>query len=202
MLLADVRHDYVRTYYRPLREADFTAVSEIFRELEGVGAAALVDAGVPEKVHEFQLWMDLRYVGQEFWLQIPVSESELRDANTAVIEARFGELHDRRFGHAAHDEPLELVNLRLTASGRRPTISFAQLDADSSDSQTGTRNVYLEHAEVPLECAVHDRTRLRAGQVVEGPAVIEEYASTTVLFEGDRMVVADTGELTITVRSR
>jgi N-methylhydantoinase A len=202
MLLADVRHDYVRTYYRPLREADFAAVLEIFRELEKTGAAALAEAGVPASVHEFQLWMDLRYVGQEFWLQIPVSESEVRAADAAVIEFRFGELHDQRFGHAAQDEPLELVNLRLTATGKRPTIAFARLETGKPDSQTGTRAVYLEHSDAPVECAVHDRTRLNAGQIVEGPAVIEEYASTTVLFEGDRLVVADTGELMITVRSQ
>ena len=202
MLLADVRHDYVRTYYRPLHAADYDEVARIYQELLASGARTLEDAGVPEASSSYQYWMDLRYVGQEFWLQIPVQPEEVAQANTDAITARFTEIHDHRFGHAAPEEPLELVNLRLTATGTRPSIHFPKLAASDGDSIIGTRLIYLDDPDEAVESSVHDRTKLSVGQVIIGPAVIEEYASTTVLFEGDKLTVAETGELMIEVRAR
>jgi N-methylhydantoinase A len=200
MLLADVRHDYVRTYYGPLLETNFAEVLQIFEELREAGAGMLDDAGVPGAARSYQPWMDLRYVGQEFWLQIPVDEDELRDADVVKIHKRFTDIHDHRFGHAAPDEPLELVNLRLTARGSRPTIGFPELGASVSRSAIGSRRIYLDDPRDAVDCPVYDRQRLGAGQEIVGPCVVEEYASTTVLFDGDRLRVAQTGELIIEVR--
>jgi N-methylhydantoinase A len=200
MLLADVRQDYVRTYYRRLREADYTALERIYSELLREGHATLDNAGVDSAARGFQYWLDLRYVGQEFWLQIPVTEDEIHAGDTAAIERRFGEIHDRRFGHAAVDEPLELVNLRLTAVGARPKIEFPRLPRAAADARVGTRDIYLDDPAHVTACTVYRRDKLAPGGDVVGPAVIEEYASTTVLFEGDVARVADTGELVVTVR--
>jgi N-methylhydantoinase A len=199
MLLADVRQDYVRTYYRPLLAADYAELAAIYEQLSRDGAATLEDAGVPPAARSFQHWMDLRYVGQEFWLQVPVTADEVQRADGAGIQRRFTEIHDHRFGHAAPDEPLELVNVRLTATGARPSIEFPRMARGAANAQIGTRPVYLEDAAHATTCAVYARERLTADTVLEGPAVIEEYASTTVLFPGDRLRVADTGELIVTV---
>ncbi len=124
MLMADVRQDYVRTYYRRLRDADYAELASIYAELAVAGNATLDRAGVEASERSFQYSMDLRYVGQEFWLQVPVTQAQIRDADTEAIHGRFTEIHDHRFGHAAPDEPLELVNVRLTAIGARPKIRF------------------------------------------------------------------------------
>jgi N-methylhydantoinase A len=200
MLMADVRQDYVRTYYRRLVEADYAELKKIYAELLASGNATLEDAGVAPAARSYQYWMDLRYVGQEFWLQIPVSEAEIAAGDGAAIQNRFTQIHDDRFGHAAADEPLELVNLRLTAVGARPRITFPKLAARAGAAQIGTRAVYLDSAVQPTACAVYRRERLAPDMTIEGPAVIEEYASTTVLFPGDRLRVAPTGELIVTVR--
>jgi len=92
------------------------------------------------------------------------------------------------------------VNLRLTAVGARPRITFPELVARGGAAQTGTRAIYLDSAAQPTTCAVYARERLAPDMTIEGPAVIEEYASTTVLFPGDRLRVAPTGELIVTVR--
>jgi N-methylhydantoinase A len=200
MLMADVRQDYVRTYYRRLVEADYAELRKIYAELLEAGNATLADADVPRAARSFQYWLDLRYVGQEFWLQIPVTEAEIAAGDGTAIQNRFTQIHDYRFGHAAPDEPLELVNLRLTAIGARPRIVFPKLAARAGEAQIGTRAIYLESAAQPTTCAVYRRERLAPDMTLEGPAVIEEYASTTVLFAGDRVRVADTGELIVTVR--
>jgi N-methylhydantoinase A len=200
MLMADVRQDYVRTYYRRLLEADYAELTKIYAELLAAGNATLEDAAVAPAARSYQYWMDLRYVGQEFWLQIPVTEAEIAAADGAAIQNRFTQIHDDRFGHAAPDEPLELVNLRLTAIGARAPIGFPKLGARGGAAQTGTRAIYLESAAQPTTCAVYARETLTPDMTIEGPAVIEEYASTTVLFAGDRVRVADTGELIVAVR--
>ena len=145
--------------------------------------------------------MDLRYVGQEFCLQIPVSRQDVASSNVEGIRGRFNEVHDRRFGHASLHEPLELVNLRLTSIGARAKITFPPLSVSAGDAKVGTRPVILEDAH-PIHCPVHRRERLAAGSRLSGPCIIEEYASTTVLFAGDVVTVAPTGELIIEVAQR
>jgi N-methylhydantoinase A len=200
MLMADVRQDYVRTYYRRLLEADYTELAKIYAELLAAGHATLENAGVAPDARSFQYWLDLRYVGQEFWLQIPVTEAEVASGDADAIQRRFAEIHDHRFGHAALDEPLELVNLRLTAIGARPKIDFPKLERGAADARAGTRPIYLDDASRATSCAVYRRERLTPAIEIEGPAVVEEYASSTVLFPGDQLRVADTGELIIAVR--
>jgi N-methylhydantoinase A len=138
-------------------------------------------------------------VGQEFWLQILVSEEEVRDGDAQAIRRRFDELHDRRFGHAAQEEPLELVNLRLTARGARPKITFPNVGSDRASARAGSRPIYLEDPRRQVDCTVYRRHLLAPGVRVAGPCVIEEYASTTVLFDGDAAETAETGELVIEV---
>jgi N-methylhydantoinase A len=199
MLMADVREDYVRTYYERLLEADYREIAEIYDELVRAGHRTLDGAGVAADAREFRLWMDLRYVGQEFWLQIPVTAEQVRDGDGEGIHRRFTQIHDHRFGHAAPDEPLELVNLRLTAIGARPKIAFPPLRAGGACAPVGRRPVHFDSAAATTPCDVYRRERLAAGTVIQGPAVVEEYASTTVLLPGDELRVADTGELVIAV---
>jgi N-methylhydantoinase A len=199
MLMTDVRHDYVRTYYRNLLDSDFNELNAIFDELIADGDATLANEGVEPEARSHQRIMDLRYLGQEFSLQLPVSEAEVKNMDIASITTRFNELHDRRFGHAAEDEPLEVVNLRLTSRGARPKINFPKLTGTAADAQIGTREIYLDDPHTPVECAVYSRELLAPGVRVSGPCVIEEYASTTVMFAGDEAVVTDTGEILIQV---
>jgi N-methylhydantoinase A len=146
--------------------------------------------------------MDLRYQGQEFHLSIRVSDAELRSDDKKAIRRRFDELHEHRFGHAATDEPLELVNLRLTARGARPKINFPPLKPHDSSVTSGTRSIFLENPCQPVDCRVYSRERLGAGARLRGPCVIEEFGSTTLLFDGDEAEVAPTGEIIVKVAHR
>jgi N-methylhydantoinase A len=199
MLMSDVRHDYVRTYYRTLLDSDFEELVRIYNELIATGEATLTQEGVDESARSYQRSMDLRYVGQEFSLQVPVSAADVSGAEVETIKQRFDQMHERRFGHAAVEEQVELVNLRLTARGTRPKITFPRVSGDRTDARLGTRSIYLDDATRPVNAAVYQRTLLTRGGKVSGPAVIEEYGSTTVLFEGDTATVADTGEIIIAV---
>jgi N-methylhydantoinase A len=108
-------------------------------------------------------------------------------------------LHDRRYGHQAVNEPVEVVNLRLTVNGRRERLTFPRIASGAGEALFARNPVVLDDPEHPVECPVYDRDTLPPGSKVEGPAIIWEYASTTVLLAGDAMTVADGGEMIVTI---
>ena len=199
MLMADLRHDYVRTYYKPLLGCDFDDVARVFDEMIVDGKALLADEGTAPEAMAVQRFLDVRYVGQEFPIQTPVSEEDLRSSDPARIRRSFDELHDRRYGHQAVNEPVEVVNLRLTVSGRRERLNFPRITAGSGEALFARNPVVLDDPEHPVECPVYDREKLQPGTTISGPAIIWEYASTTVLLAGDVMKVADGGEMIVTI---
>ncbi len=199
MLMSDVRQDFVRTVYRLMQDCDMAAIRAIYGELAVSATAALEQAGVEPARRRLEFIMDLRYLGQEFHLSVPVGDDELKRDDKAAIRQRFNELHEHRFGHAAAAEPLELVNLRLTARGARPKIEFPALEARAA-APAQSRPIYLDDPARPVACAVYRRDRLGAGARLKGPCVIEEYGSTTLLFEGDGASVAPSGEIVVEVR--
>jgi N-methylhydantoinase A len=201
MLLADLRHDFVQTYYKEMSECDFTVLREFFAKMIADGESLLAAEGVALKEMRFEPFMDMRYVGQEFPIRTPVSLTDLEKGDGQALRGAFDRLHDRRFGQQAVAEPVEVVNLRLTAIGRRERLEFPDLGQASSEEPVARRKMVLRHADRPIECAVYRREALAPGEVIQGPAAISEYASTTLLFEGDVLTVAPKGELIIRVGS-
>ena len=198
MLMADERHDLVRTYLAPLDEVDFPELLGVLGEMHEEAQSVLKE----KRNVRLQTLVDLRYVGQEFSLSVPVTDEQIQSADFASIRKAFDDLHERRYAHHASDEPVEMINIRLVAVGQRPRVKLPQATRDGQAPRVAARrSVYLGRTDTPVDCAVYDREVLPSGWVIHGPALIQEYASTTVLFEGDRCVVAPTGELLITLRS-
>jgi N-methylhydantoinase A len=199
MLMSDVRHDFVRTHYRILMDADAAETRAIYAELADIGTRALDQAGVEPTARSVEYFMDLRYVGQEFHLQIPVTADEVARGEMAAIRRRFDETHQHRFDHAAPNEPVELVNLRLTARGARPKITVPKLAGTRKGAQTGMRRIVLDDPGRPVDCPIYQRELLGPGTTLPGPCAIEEFGSTTIVFAGDRVNVAETGEIIVEV---
>ena len=199
MLLADNRHDYVRTYYKPLETSNFDDLDRIFGEMIEEGRALLESEGATPDRLRFQRFLDMRYVGQEFPIQTPVDESQIKARDRHVLRTAFDRIHDRRFGHQAADEEVEIVNLRLTATFRRERSSFPKQAQQPSPDAVEYRDIVLDDPSKPVRCAVYDRERLHVGQTVDGPAAITEYASTTIIFAGDKLTMAPGGELIIRI---
>jgi N-methylhydantoinase A len=194
MLLADERHDFVRTHFADLGRVDLKAVAAIFDDMLIEARARL--SGGRESSRQYQL--DMRYVGQEFALPVPVSEEQLAAGDRATIRASFDQLYEQRYAYHSPDEPVEMINLRLTAYGRQPKLEFPRLARSANAAPSTYRDVYLGGmAAVPTP--VYRRDAMAAGSVVAGPAVVQELGTTTVLFEGDVGTVADSGELIVSV---
>ena len=195
MLSADERHDFIRTFYADLGAVDFGALARTLAEMASEAASVLRNAnGAEHRIH-----LDLRYVGQEFTLPVPVAAKQIEAGDRKAIRAAFDALYERRYAHHSPDEPVEIVNIRLAAVGKRAIMKVPKLPARRSAKPARRVQACLGGAR-PVSCPVYRREELGAGARVAGPALVREHGTTTVLFAGDRMTVAPTGELLISVR--
>jgi N-methylhydantoinase A len=195
MLLADERHDFIRTFYCDLASLDFAALLAVHDEMADEAEKSLRHA----KNAEWQIALDLRYVGQEFTLSVPVKRQQIENGERGKIRTAFDALYEHRYAHQSPDEPVEMVNIRLAAIGERPRLRFPKLDRRGTAKPARHRDVYLGRARKPMSCPIYQRSALGAGHRVKGPALIEEHGTTTVLFAEDRCTVAPSGELIIDV---
>ncbi|HXV65388.1 MAG TPA: hydantoinase/oxoprolinase family protein [Vicinamibacteria bacterium] len=203
MLLADLKHDYVRTFYQELDTADLGELLRLAKELVDEGRRTLQGEGVSSQTMEFRYVLEIRYVGQEFTLPIEVPPGALAGAERENIRARFNDNHDRQFGYRDNERPVEIVNLRVTAVGRREIRDVLALSPPPPGGRVEpaeTRPVVLEDGTF-VACPVYRRDGLPEGFELSGPAVIQEYGSTTLLFPGDSARVSPSGELVIRVGS-
>src|SRR5262249_30508888 len=125
MLLADERHDFIRTFYADLAALDFATLVNIHREMVAEGIASLRHAVDAERL----IHLDLRYVGQDSPLRGPVGVAQLEGGDRAGIRAAFDALYEHRYAHHSPDEPVEMVNIRLALIGKRPKLAFPHLAA-------------------------------------------------------------------------
>jgi len=193
MLLADERHDFIRTYYSDLAAVDFSDLMKVHDEMVAEAQSGLRHArGAVRRIH-----LDLRYTGQEFTLPVAVTPAQLKKADRRGIRAAFDRLYEQRYAHHSPDEPVEMVNIRLALIGKRPRLTFPRRRG-AKRAPPGRRPVYLG-GKKPVDCPVYARDALAAGARVNGPALIEEHGTTTLLYPGDKCRVAPSGELIIAV---
>ncbi|MFQ5820474.1 MAG: hydantoinase/oxoprolinase family protein [Candidatus Heimdallarchaeota archaeon] len=203
MLLTDMRHDFVQTYIRPLDVADVNEISDLYLKLENEGAEVLKREGIPEDRMSLLRSIDMRYVGQEHTVIVPTSSGAFRTEDKTTVRNQFDVLHEKRYGHCAPEEPTEIVDLRLTAIGVVSKPKFMQIKSGEENpartAYRGERLVYFEEEKDFIKCNAFLRDALLAGNIIRGPAVIEEYASTTVLHPGDIAQVNEYGHIVIKV---
>jgi N-methylhydantoinase A len=195
MLLADERHDFIRTHFSDLAGVDFAALVKVYEEMHALAQASLRHRrGARE-----QIALDLRYVGQEFTLSVPVTLRQLQAGDRKAIRKAFDALYEHRYAHHSPDEPVEMVNMRLGVVGKRGKLAFPRLGKAKAAKAAAHRDVYFADAAKAVRCPVHLRDALGAGARVAGPALIQEHGTTTVLYKGDQCTVTPSGELLIRI---
>ena len=201
MLLSDIRHDLARVSLGLATDLDAETVESRYQELVAEGRSTLANEGVAEAQMAFRRSLDMRYVGQEYTVTVPVPD-ELRGDWLPPIRAEFDRLHDRTYGHASAEEPVEVVTLRLTAYGRMPELNLKTLPDGGATPPAEARRrdlpVYFDGNNAFADCPVYNRDALLAGNVIAGPALVLEAGATTVLNPGFRLTVTRLGSLLIT----
>jgi N-methylhydantoinase A len=200
LLVEDLRTDAVRTCVARLDTDALDRLDRLFAEMEAEAAAWLDRERVPQERRSFTRWLDMRYAGQNYELLVAVPDGGWPGRRVAPIRERFLAAHEAAYGYAAPDEPIQVVNARLVARGHPDPPAMPALPPAGwpvSAAERGRRAVCFG-ASGFVDCAVYDRRRLGAGHVVPGPAVIEQFDSTTLVHPGQRALVDDLGFLRIT----
>jgi N-methylhydantoinase A len=194
MLMADARLENVRTF---LREFDLAAASEAgaeFTEMEQSSSAELAREFGVEAI-SFTRKVELRYKGQKHSLRLDVDTIDL-----VRLRPAFDDAYRRRYGHARPNAALEFVGLQSTATLALQRPGEARLAVGDRPAKSGVpprRDVYFMQVEGMLSAAVHDRYQLPTGFAGLGPAVIEEYGSSTIIGPNDTFTIGELGEIRI-----
>ncbi len=201
MLFSDLRYDFVRTWFTPLDEARFEVIEKVYRALEQQGRSALEGASVKPQRVAIKRAADMRYVGQEHAVTVDLPLRVFARGDRAAIKRLFDATHAQRYGTSAPEERAEIVSLRSTVTGllrKPPQRKLARGGkAPPAAAFNGKRRVYFGGRFRPTP--TYRRPVLLAGNRIAGPALIEEYASTTVLMPGDLLEVDAFGNLVIAV---
>jgi N-methylhydantoinase A len=198
MLMTDLRHEFVTT--RRLRIDTLTpaTLEALFADFVVEGEARLDRDGVPAADRRMLRSVDLRYHGQSFELPIAVPPGALTAADIARLRTEFDAAHERAYGYAAKEDAVELVNVRLAAIGVTPRPRRAPLAEGGRDplgALKATREVWFAETGGWRKTNVLDRTKLLSGNVVAGPAIVEEHDASTLVHPGWEATVDQHGSL-------
>ena len=198
--MADLRHDFAQTVLKPGSEVSATEITNWYEQLEAQAMEQMSREGIRAEDVSLVRTADARYVGQGYELEVPAASGKLEQKDVEEIMERFHEAHIRNYGYASRDNPVEVVNLRVTAlaSMPRPDLAHDSQDAggDPSRAIIGQRNVYFRNE--TKETSIYDRSLLRPGDVIEGPAIVEQLDSTTVVWENQTATVDNYLNLLVT----
>jgi len=182
LLVSDMAEDYVATLLMDGREADIGRIEQLLGELEQNGRAALHTQGVAESNVVIQRLIDVRFKHQSHELSVPIPDGPITPATVSAAEEGFRRLYNELYGVLPND-PCQFVNFRVRATGivPKPELSRASPgDGNSRRALKGARQAYFAEAGGFADTSVYDRIRLRPGDAVAGPAIVEEPDSTTV----------------------
>jgi N-methylhydantoinase A len=187
-LMVDIRHDLSEMFLRPAADADDAELDEAFARLEEQGRRLLASEGVPDEGVRLERSIAMRYLGQWRSLQVGVDG----DVDLAAAMERFHAEHEREFSYRRDDAPIELYRLQLVATGATEEIRLPrhELDPDAELPEPAhRRRVWFDEDDEPRETPVYAREDLPAGVRFEGPAVIDQLDTTTLVPPGVRAQV-------------
>ena len=192
MLGVDVRHDFLRHYSCITTDLDLKTVKKIYREMEREGARLLAKEGLSENQCLLVRTLRMRYYGQFRDLEVAWPNGPI--TNDAIAEgiANFHRRHKELFGSCNEKYPLELMKFGLTAIGRIPRVSLKKIKrgtANATAALKGKRNAYFEESNGYTPTRFYDGDKLVAGNVLEGPCIVEEKMTTIVIPPGFKMRV-------------
>lgn len=193
-----VRDEFARTFIRGFSETNAREVAKILNQLINSAARSLDRDGIArsEQRHTFQA--DVRYRGQGFLLTVDFSLDELEKQGLDVIGRQFDEVHTQLFTFALQEEK-EIVNLRAVAQGKPASVRAAGLEKGGSDPSAALLDEHLMFVDgKDRKAKLYDRSRLLAGNVVRGPAVILQMDTTTVILPDHIGRVDEFGNIVIT----
>jgi N-methylhydantoinase A/oxoprolinase/acetone carboxylase beta subunit len=206
LLATDMVYEYVSTVYERLSTLDAAALQRAFEELEQQARAQLEHDGVPAEQMLIQRVTDCRYLGQGYELRVDVGSGAIDDAWAEKTRADFHDNHQREYSRRFEDSDIEIPNVRVRGVGLMP--SFELPEAEKGDASPDAALRHERDAWFPVDGELRKvatrffaREALKAGNRIEGPAVINQYDSTTVVPPGFTADIDRFGNIVIRVEA-
>jgi N-methylhydantoinase A len=202
MLMTDLRQDFIRTTIRRVDQIEPSALTGIYNDMEASAMQNLEEQHVSRDRVLFQRFADMRYMGQEHTVKVPIPGGEITAAQMPEIAEKFHELHEHAFTFRL-ESMIEFVNYHLTAFGVVDKPELKKLNGDGASLEAalkGQRRVNFDELGYH-ECPIYERSLLPLNIPIQGPLVIEEPASTTVVFPDQKVTRDDYGFLNIELTS-
>jgi len=207
MLMADMQHDFVRTFVSALDDIDWAELDQLTSTMFADGRRLLQEEQIPEERQEYRIKFDCRYVKQyhEVSFVVPQAALEARDTNT--IADTFHAEHNRLYGYSLQDQdaPVEIINVRVQALGitEKPVFTKeAYAGSDPSSALKGERPAYIPAEKSFATVPVYDGHRMHHGNQVAGPAIIEQVTTAIFVSEAFDCVVDEFGSFALYLKGR
>jgi N-methylhydantoinase A len=187
LLLTDLRADFATTRLLPLEPEALSRIAASLDAVDAEGAAWFEDEEIAPEDRRTARRIDMRYEGQNHELAIAVPDGPLDGAALDQLKRAFDEVHTRRYGFAVEGERINCVTFRLEATGvvqKAALPEVAEGPVDASGAVTGTREVWYPETGAFTETALYARDRLHAGMAFNGPAIVEQMDTTTLIPPG------------------
>jgi len=191
MLQSDIRTDFVRSRRLTGDPQGVEVIRGFFEEMHTEANRVLDSEGIPANLRIFQATVEARYRGQNYELPVALDLASHAGDGLVLVERRFHEQHQKKYGHSDPHQPVEFVTYRLTAVGHLPKapVRRESQSVDGAPSPVGERRVYFESQAEHVSTLLYRREEFRRGHTIRGPAIIEQMDSTTVLLPGQRVEV-------------
>ncbi|NMG41464.1 hydantoinase/oxoprolinase family protein [Chelativorans sp. ZYF759] len=199
LVMADIRHDFVRTWI--LRGEDIApdVLKEIYEQLETLGREALDADAVPAKRQRLTRTADMRYVGQAYEINVTLPDGEIDAALIKVLSDRFHAHHNQLYAHFHPDKQIEFVSGRLIANGlmSAPPMRQYKTDGGGCPAKLGDHRIYFEEVGGYADTPIYSREVLTPGMVVQGPAVVVQLDTTIIIHPGQSATIDSHANLLI-----
>ena len=197
-LVADFRDEFAQTYIRLLADASGADVAAILDDLGRRATEWLEHEGIPEDARRVGYTADMRYHRQGYEIPVALDPDEVRSNGLADLEERFNGLHEQLYGFRMPGTACEIVNLRAVGYGAvpKPELPTGELGgADASAAVVDEDEVVFDGERVATK--IYDRSKLHPGATFDGPAIVTEFDSTTVVLPGYRAAVDESFNILI-----
>jgi N-methylhydantoinase A/oxoprolinase/acetone carboxylase beta subunit len=204
LLATDMVYEYVATTYQRLSKLDRDALEKRFGELEAIAVAQLEEDGMAADRMVVQRIADCRYLGQGYELRVDVPAGAIDDAWVAKVRADFHDIHEREYSRRFEDADIEIPNIRVRGIGLMAELSSPEVAVGDESSEAALHHEGMAWFRVGgrLEQVLtryYERPSLKAGNRLTGPAIVNQYDSTTVIPPGLEARVDRFGNIVIEV---
>jgi N-methylhydantoinase A len=199
LLSTDVRHVYLHSAIGRLSSFPVERMNALFAELRGRAMQDVAEEGFRDDQVRVTRQLDLRYPHQGYQLSVEAPLHALTDADKPALKRGFDAAHQRIYGASAPEEDAEVVTFRLIVEIAVPRLTLPEIARGGALAQAvkETRPLYDLAAQSFADATVYDRAKLGAGDAFDGPAIVEQFDSTTVVLAGQRAAVDAYGNIII-----